>query len=153
MFYEDPAMVRSASFKRDFMGMGGDWFGIILDTYNDKENGLAFMTSPDALRFDASDQKDAFINFPDQMPLNINWNTFWDVLTRKDSTGWNVEIRIPLSSIRFQERNGEVRMGIIIQRWIPSRNEFDVYPAIPPNWGQVSAMKPSQAREVVFKGN
>ena len=28
----------------------------------------------------------------------------------------------------------------------------DVYPAIPPNWGETSAIKPSQAQEIVFKG-
>jgi hypothetical protein len=50
--YMDASMIRSASLKRDYMGMGGDWFGVILDTFNDKENGLAFFTTPDGLRFD-----------------------------------------------------------------------------------------------------
>jgi hypothetical protein len=59
MYYNDAGMIRSSSFKRDYMGMGSDWLGIILDTYNDKENGLAFFTTPDALRWDASVLKDA----------------------------------------------------------------------------------------------
>ena len=152
LFYQDPGMIRSASLKRDYMGMGGDWFGIVLDTYNDKENALAFFTSPDALRWDATIQKDAVVPLPDQMPMNISWNTFWDVRTKVDQSGWSVEIRIPFSSLRFQELNGEVRMGLIIQRWIPVKNETDLFPAIPPNWGRVSAMKPSQAQEVVLRG-
>ncbi len=151
IFYNDVKMIRSASFKRDYMGMGGDWFGFILDTYNDKENGIAFFTSPDAIRWDASIQRDAVIKPPDQMPMNISWNTFWDVLTKQDPSGWSVEFRFPLSSIRFQEINGEVRMGLIIQRWITAKNETDVFPAIPPNWGQTSSMKPSQAQEIVFR--
>jgi hypothetical protein len=152
IFYHDPGMKMTASFKRDYMGMGGDWFGIILDTYNDKENGVGFFTSPDAIRWDASIQRDGVIKPPDQMPINLSWNTFWDVLTKQDSTGWSVEFRIPLSSLRFQEINGEVRMGLIIQRWIPAKNETDLFPAIPPNWGETSAIKPSQAQEIVFRG-
>jgi hypothetical protein len=152
LYYQNADMIMSASFKRDYEGAGGDWFGILLDTYNDKENAVTFFTSPDALRFDASIQKDAVISFPDQMPMNLSWNTFWDVLTKKDLKGWSAEIRIPLSSLRFQEINGEVRMGLTVERWIPAKNEIDLFPAIPPNWGQTSPMKPSQAQEVIFRG-
>ncbi len=152
LLYEDRNMARSASLKRDYMGMGGDWFGVILDTYNDKENGLAFFTSPDGLRWDATILKDAVTGTPDQLPMNISWNTFWDVKTSADDSGWSLELRIPFSSLRFQEINGEVRMGLIVQRWIPAKNETDLFPAIPPDWGQSSAMKPSQAQEVVLRG-
>jgi|WetSurMetagenome_2_1015567.scaffolds.fasta_scaffold01538_5 hypothetical protein len=152
LFYHETGMIRSASLKRDYMGMGGDWFGVVLDTYNDKENALAFFTSPDALRFDATIQKDAVVPLPDQLPMNTSWNTFWDVRTKVDNDGWSVEIRIPFSSLRFQELNKEVRMGLIVQRWIPAKNETDLFPAIPPNWGQVSFMKPSQAQEIVLRG-
>lgn len=152
MYFKDAGMVRSSSFKRDYMGMGSDWLGIILDTYNDKENGLAFFTTPDALRWDASILKDAVVNSPNQMPLNISWNTFWDVITEKNQDGWSAEMRIPLSSLRFQQKDGEVRMGLIVYRWMPAKNESNIFPAIPPNWGQSSTMKPSQAKEIVFKG-
>ena len=64
MFYDKPEMIQSVSLKRDYMGMGGDWFGIILDTYNDKENGMAFFTSPDGLRWDAAILKDAVTQLP-----------------------------------------------------------------------------------------
>ena len=148
--YEDPSMIRSASYKRDFVGQSGDWFGIILDTYNDKENGVLFLTTPDGLRIDANIQRDAVINNSNKIPYNISWNTFWDARARKSSDGWSAEIRIPLSSIRFQETDGFVRMGLIIQRWMPSKNEMNIFPAIPPNWGDQSPLKPSQAGEVVL---
>ena len=152
LYYTDPSKLMSSSYKRDYMGQGSDMIGFILDTYNDKENGLAFFTSVEGLRFDAGIQRDAVVSMPDQMPLNISWNTFWDVLTQRNSKGWSVEIRVPLSSLRFQELNGEVKMGLIVQRWIPSINEMDLFPAIPPNWGEFSAIKPSQAQEIVFRG-
>jgi hypothetical protein len=152
MYFKDAGMIRSSSFKRDYMGMGSDWLGIILDTYNDKENGLAFCTTPDELRWDASILKDAVVSMPDQLPFNISWNTFWDVKTSKNKDGWSAEIRIPLSSLRFQQNNGEVRMGLIVWRWMPAKNEISLFPAIPPNWGQTSFFKPSQSKEIIFKG-
>lgn len=152
IYYKDPSMMRSASLKRDYKGMGSDWFGLLLDTYNDKENSMMFFTTPDGLRYDAGIQKDAVVFMPDQQPMNLSWNTFWDVLTKKDSQGWSVEFRIPLSSLRFQEVKGEVRMGLTVERWIPSKNETDIFPAIPPNWGRTSVMKPSQSQEIVFRG-
>jgi hypothetical protein len=152
LFYHDAGMIRSASFKRDFMGSGSDWFGIILDTYNDKENGLLFFTTPDGLRIDANVQRDAVVTQSNKIPYNISWNAFWDVRTKRDQKGWSAEIRIPLSSLRFQVINDEVLMGIIVQRWIPAKNEMIVFPAIPPNWGPNSPLKPSQAQEVIFPG-
>lgn len=152
LYYEDPSMIRSASYKRDYEGMGGDWFGFILDTYNDKENAVVFFTTPDGLRFDGSIQADATVRSPNQMPMNLSWNTFWDVETETGPEGWSAEIRIPLSSIRFQDIDEEVRMGLIIQRWIPAKNEMNLFPAIPPNWGETSSMKPSQAQEIILHG-
>ena len=152
MYFKDAETIRSSSLKRDYMGMGSDWLGIILDTYDDKENGLAFFTTPDALRWDASILKDAVVNMPDQIPFNISWNTFWDVVTKKNQDGWTAEIRIPLSSLRFQQKDGQVSMGLIAWRWMPAKNEISIFPAIPPNWGQFSFLKPSQAKEIVFKG-
>jgi Domain of unknown function (DUF5916)/Carbohydrate family 9 binding domain-like len=151
LFYTDPELVNSASLKRDYNGMSGDWFGVFLDTYNDKENALAFLTSPDALRWDGAIVKDAMVH-KDNLPVNISWNTFWDVRTNVDENGWSVEMRIPFSSLRFQNINGEVRMGMIVKRWIPSKSEIDLYPAIPPTWGPFSSMKPSQAQEIVLHG-
>lgn len=152
LFCSESGLTKTVSLKRDFMGMGGDMFGIMLDTYNDKENAMAFFTSPDALRWDATIQKDAVPPRPDMEPMNISWNTFWDVNTATVDNGWTMEMRIPFSSLRFQEINGEVRMGLIVQRWIPGKNETDLFPAIPPNWGPYSAMKPSQAQEIVLRG-
>jgi hypothetical protein len=99
MAYVDSGMIRSSTFKRDYMGMGSDWLGVVLDTYDDKENGLAFFTTPDALRWDASILKDAVVSLPDQMPFNISWNTFWEVKTKIILNDWMAEIRIPLSSL------------------------------------------------------
>jgi hypothetical protein len=145
-FDREPEKIQSISRKRDDMNATNDWFGVILDTYNDNENALAFMTTPEGLRLDMTIFNDA----QGDSPFNASWNTFWDVATARNGEGWFAEMRIPFSSLRFQAVDGHVVMGLSALRFIAHRNELDVFPAIPPNWGGWSAWKPSQAQKVSF---
>lgn len=152
LFDSEPDKIQNPTKKRDYMKGDTDWFGIILDTFNDKENGLAFYTTPSGLRFDGAIFNDAVPVTPGTPPINLSWNTFWDVQTLIDKRGWFAEVRIPFSSLRFQENDGKVVMGLILSRYIPRKNEGDVYPAIPPNWGQFSSWKCSRACEISLEG-
>ncbi len=147
MFMRDPAGVQATSKKRDFMGGNSDWFGIILDTFSDKENAVAFFTTPAGLRMDVAVFNDA----QGEAPINVDWNTFWDVKTVRNDQGWFAEMRIPLSSLRFQASDDEVVMGLIAWRWTARQSEQVIFPAIPPNWGAWSAWKPSLAQEVTLR--
>ncbi|MBC8180731.1 carbohydrate binding family 9 domain-containing protein [candidate division KSB1 bacterium] len=147
LYDKEPSKIQSTSKKRDFLGGNADWFGLILDTFNDKENAVSFFTTPAGLRLDTS----VFGDAEGEMPINPSWNTFWDVKTVTNEKGWFVEMRIPFSSLRFQEIDGKVVMGFTAWRWIPHKNESSVYPAIPPKWGGWSTWKPSKAQEIVFK--
>jgi len=89
---------------------------------------------------------------PGAPPFNMSWNTFWDVKTSRNTQGWIAEIRIPFTSMRFKENNGKIVMGLICIRDIAHKNEVDVFPAIPPNWGQSSAYRPSKAQEITLEG-
>lgn len=152
LFDNEPDKIQNPSKKRDYMQGDTDWFGIILDTFNDKENGLVFYTTPSGLRFDGAIFNDAVPSSPESMPINTSWNTFWDVETMTDDRGWFAEIRIPFSSLRFQENDGKVTMGLILYRFIPRKNEVNIYPSIPPNWGPYSSWKCSRACEVSLEG-
>jgi opacity protein-like surface antigen len=152
MFDREPDKIQSPTKKRDTMVPTTDWFGVFFDTFNDKENALAFLTTPSGLRFDAAVFRDAQVQNVQDMPLNLSWNTFWDVAVARTGDGWFAEMRIPLSSLRFQAEGGNVVMGVIFFRWLARRSETDVFPAIPLNWGQMSAWKPSQAQETIWPG-
>lgn len=152
LFYEDISMIRTIGKQRDYMGMGTDWLGIFLDTFKDNENALAFFTNPNGLRWDATVKNDAVATMVTTIPLDLSWNTFWEVKTNIDEKGWSAEMQIPLSSLRFQDQDGKVTMGMTVFRYMPAKNEINVSPAIPPNWGTFSTWKPSQARKVVFNG-
>jgi len=151
LFYSDISLIQPIGKLRDYMGMGTDWLGIFLDTFNDNENALAFFTNPNGIRWDATVKNDAVSMMPN-MPFDLSWNTFWEVKTNMDEKGWYAEMQIPISSLRFQNQDGKVTMGMTVFRYIPAKNEIHSSPAIPPNWGATSTWKPSQARKVVFNG-
>jgi hypothetical protein len=148
LYVSDPSLIQSSSKKRDFMGGNSDWFGFIMDTFNDKENAVAFFTTPAGLRLDLTVFNDA----QGRMPINKSWNTFWDVKTVRTDNGWFTEMRVPFSSIRFQETDGKIVMGLIVWRWIARKNEILTFPEIERKFGSWSIWKPSQAKEVVFQG-
>ncbi|HLO57212.1 MAG TPA: DUF5916 domain-containing protein [Bacteroidales bacterium] len=150
LFDDSPSEIMMTSRKRDEISAGNDWFQVIFDSFNDKENGVVFATNPLGLRTDYTILKDGIADMP-ELPFNVNWNTFWDVKTHVDDKGWSLEMRIPLSSLRYKDINGTVTMGLICVRSVPRLNETYISPAIPPNWGRFSFMRVSQAREVKFK--
>lgn len=152
LFDSDASAMLVSSKKRDEAEVANEALGIILDSFNDKENGLGFATTPTGLRTDFTISKDAISSDPIRGPMNISWNTFWDVKTTVDESGWFSEIRIPFSSIRFKVQDGKAVMGLICMRMIAHKNETDIFPAIPPNWGDWSVFRPSKAQEVVFEG-
>jgi hypothetical protein len=141
-----------SSKKRDESEVASEELMLIFDSFNDKENGLGFSTTPTGLRSDFTISKDAMgQDDPSQGPFNMSWNTFWDVKTTRNNLGWFAEIRIPFSSMRFKEKNGKIVMGLICIRNIAHKNEVDIFPAIPPNWGPSSAYRPSKAQEITFE--
>ena len=152
--YEDPDNIVSTSKKRDEESYGSDAFGILLDTYNDNENALGFFTMPAGQRIDYTVANDAQMMPGPMMSklLNYSWNTFWDVKTVRYENGWSLEMRIPFSSLRFQDDNGKIQMGLLINRSISHRNELDTYPAADPKYGRYSPNKPSLAQTIQLEG-
>jgi len=155
MFDSDPDGVRLNSLYRDRWS-GDDTFAIVLDTFNDNENALWFYTSPAGVRFDMAVSKDAngFGGGGGSFgggAINQSWNTYWDVETVVTDEGWFAEMRIPYSSLNFQEIDGQVTMGMIVYRYIARKSERHTYPLIPPNWSMGFA-KPSRAQTITMAG-
>jgi hypothetical protein len=153
LLMKDASQIFAVTKKRDEMLFDYDAFGIILDTYDDNENGLAFFTTPTGLRTDYTISNDASGGGgPGMNELNLSWNTFWDVKTTRDEAGWYVEMRIPFSSLKFKPENDVATMGLIIVRNISANNETDTYPAIDPKYGFLAVNKPSQAYTIKIAG-
>ncbi len=146
LFDQEPDKIKYPSRKRDELSLANDFFGVIIDSYNDNENALCFYTTPAGLRMDMTIFEDAV----GDEPFNISWNSFWDVGCDLNDHGWIAEFRIPMSSLQFQESSGDVEMGMILWRNISRKNEINTWPAIPPSFGFWSSFKPSQAQDVTL---
>lgn len=148
LYDREPSRIQANSKERDSSDASSEWFGVVIDSFNDKSNALAFFTTPAGLRRDCAVLNDA------EPPIrqNMSWDAFWDVATARNGDGWFAELRIPFSSLRFQDVNGRVTMGLIAWRKIARKEEFDAFPTIPPKWGFWGLFKPSRAQECVLEG-
>ena len=122
---------------------------MVIDSYNDFETAVWFVTNPEGVRQDRTVSNDA--QFTTGMPMNGDWNAHWDVVTSKDGRGWFAEFRIPFSTLGFQVVGGEVTMGLIAYRMIPRKNERQTYPAMDPSSGRLGFARPSRAQRVVLR--
>ncbi|HLE57258.1 MAG TPA: DUF5916 domain-containing protein [Rhodothermia bacterium] len=151
LYDAEPDQVRANTLYRDRYS-GDDTFGIIIDAFNDNENGLWFFTTPNGIRVDMALAND--VNFDGPSPagvMNSSWNTYWDVATASTPEGWFGEMRIPYSSLGFQSVSGRVTMGMMVYRYIARNAERQMFPSIPPKWAMGFA-KPSQAQDIVLEG-
>ena len=148
MHHTDLNDILAASNKRDAFEYGLCSFGVMLDTFNDNENALGFFTTANGTRTDFSVFNDANGEFP----MNSSWNTFWDAEATRDENGWYGEMRIPFSSLRFEDTGEDVVMGITYWRYMAGKNENLYTPGLSNEYGPWSAFKPSQAKKFKFKG-
>ena len=136
-------------FRRDDWNYGVDWVGLILDTFNDSENSITFNTSPSGGRTDVAFSNDA-ANLA--FDMNLSWNTYWDVKSKTDDTGWQIEMRIPFSSLRFKESDEDVVMGLAAWRYISNTSEVYVFPQVDIKHGFWGVFKASQTQEILIQG-
>ncbi len=94
-----------------------DWFTLYVDPNFDRRNGYFFAVNPNGVKVDG-------ILYNDQWDDN-SWDAVWEAEAVIDTNYWAVEIKIPISQMRFQNRN-VMQWGINFKRNIRSRNE-DVY--------------------------
>jgi hypothetical protein len=146
--YNDIRNLRAVGKKRDYGDRSSSWFGFILDTFNDRENAVAFMTNPNGIRSDGSIKNDCE---DEDRDFNGSWNTFWDVKTAITDEGWTAEIRVPFSSLRFQVQDGRTLMGLLIVRWSPAISELSTFPQASPRLSS-PYYRPSLSRVIEFEG-
>lgn len=147
MYTEQSENVRGRSLYRDRYA-GDDIVALLLDTFNDNETAMLFFTNPLGTRFDTAISDDAAHG---RRSLNADWGTHWDVAVSRSDEGWFAEFRIPFTSLRFQDSNGTVSMGVTAYRYIPFNNERHIFPDISPDL-PFALLKPSLAQDVILQG-
>ncbi len=138
---KEPDKIVRFLMDRDFELGKDDGISVQLDTYNDKNTSVLFITNTLCARFDSEVSSNGANS-------NINYNNFWDAVSVNDSIGYTSEFRIPFSSLRFEQKEKTV-MGFRFARLIKRKNELITYPkcdsSIENQWKNVS-----QAAELEF---
>ncbi len=112
----DPDRITSFARERDASLDNEDHVRLVLDTYLDGRSGYVFIVNPNGARYDALVANQGEGQNPD-------WDTLWEAATARTSTGWSVEIRIPVKSLLF--RRGLTTWAFNVQRRIQRLQETD----------------------------
>jgi hypothetical protein len=112
----------------DEMRMGADLdrndnFMIIVDTFHDHRNGFFFKTNPLGTKVEA-------LAFDEGKHVNYNWEGVWWSEATQTSEGWQVEMKIPFSTLRFNNEKDQT-WGVNFGRYIRRKNEYVYWSYVP----------------------
>jgi hypothetical protein len=114
-----PSRIRAPFADRDNVTGTNDNVAVFLDTRGDRRSAQEFRVNPrgiqgDAVFNDANGNEDFSPDF------------YYDTAARITDTGWQAEIRIPFSSLRYS-RTGLQKWGLIIWRNYPREFRYAIY--------------------------
>jgi hypothetical protein len=107
MFDPEPERIGDQLVRRDEWG-AYDYFELSLDPNNDRRTGYRFRVSA------AGVQRDVYMY--DDVREDDAWDAVWESAVGRDSTGWAVELRIPLSQLRFTPGDSIQSWGVNFSR-------------------------------------
>jgi hypothetical protein len=120
--YDDDPTGIARNFGRRDAGIASDWFWVGIDAYHDGRNGAFFVVNPvgtvrDGILFEDTEQDES-------------WDGIWERSVVIDDKGWTVEMRIPYSQLRFEQRDEQV-WGINFKRTIWRKGEESHFELMP----------------------
>jgi hypothetical protein len=141
----EPDKIRVTQSRRDGNLQDDDSIQIVLDTFKDNQNGFVFGTNPTGVEYDGQVSKEGrsggFSSAATSTGggpgtqrgaiggFNQNWDGTWKVQARVTSRGWEAEMAIPFTTLRFAP-DKEV-WGLNILRIIRRKNELSFWSPIP----------------------
>ncbi len=109
--------------RRDFSPFEGDYFGVLLDTFDDNRNAFVFGTNPRGSKRDGQMAGNGESS-------NFDWDAVWYVKSKITEQGWQAEMAIPFKTLRFREGENQV-WGLNLTRKIRRKNEDAHWAPIP----------------------
>ena len=107
---------------KDFDEQDQDDFEVMLDTFGDRRNAYVFITNAAGARADRQVANEG-------RETNTSWDAAWTVRTRRDTSGWTVEMAIPLRALRTDA--AVTHWGVNFARRIRRRNEVAYWSPVP----------------------
>ncbi len=119
----NPSLIDATLMRRDNV-IESDWFFVYLDTYNDDRTGYFFAVNAGGSIADGTLFNDSWDD--------DSWDGVWESKTTVDENGWNLEMRIPFTQLRFNESEKMI-WGINLNRDIKRKHEMSYYVMVPKN--------------------
>ena len=104
----EPGAIRAHFADRDVPFLD-DTVGFMIDTFNDRRRAYQFRINPRGVQMDA-------INSDIQNSEDWSWDAIWDAEGRITPEGYNVEVAVPWSSLRFPRTDGSQTFGFSAMR-------------------------------------
>ncbi len=108
--------------RRD--GFDGDLVGIMFDSYYDKRTSFFFVVNAAGVKSDAIQTDD------NGDMMDDSWDPIWFTKTSYDDEGWNAEMKIPISQLRFSKKDEQI-WGLEVARLVFRENELSFWNHIP----------------------
>ncbi len=122
-FDNEPSKIRATMARRELID-SDDQFGFILDTFQDKKNGVFFYMNPFGVQQDGIWAEG---NSPD-----YSYDMVWNSKAELTANGYLLWFEVPFKDLRFP-KTGEQHWGVLFERDIRRTNEFSFYPPITAN--------------------
>jgi hypothetical protein len=118
----EPAQIKTSVTRRDNIG-GDDWVAVSLDALGTGQLAYHMFVNPSGV------QMDALNSVAGNEDGSVDW--LWDTAGRLTDTGYAVEMRLPLESIRFKGGR-DARMGLMFFRRVSRLGVSVSWPAMAP---------------------
>jgi hypothetical protein len=143
----DPSAIKTSITRRDNIWQD-DWIGLSLDALGTGQLSYHMLVNPNGVQLD---MLNSVAGGEDTSP---DW--LWDSAGKLTENGYQVELRLPLQSIRFKGGN-DTRMGILFWRRVSRLGVSVSWPALAPGaWVferhaslQFESLRPRLPREVL----
>ena len=138
----DPSAIIMSDSRRDSSMTDADSFQMVLDTFQDQQNGFIFGTTPAGQEYDGqvineggsrgSSRRSGSGGFSRGSAggFNLNWDGAWQVQTAISDVGWSAEFAIPFTTVRYPAREFQ-SWGVNFQRNIRRRSEISYWAPLP----------------------
>lgn len=129
LFDSEPALIARRLSRRDNFA-DADVLSVYLDPMHDRLTGAVFRVSASNVQQDATLYNDSW--------SDGSWDAVWDSHVTVDDSGWSVEMRIPLSQLRFPLADQHT-WGVNVERFIRRKNEYSWLRMVPKNQSGIAS--------------
>jgi hypothetical protein len=133
----EPERIQTSITKRDNV-FNDDWVSVSIDAVGNGQTAYVLYVNPSGIQGDSL--------FSTTGAEDISPDFVWESAAKLTDKGYQVEIRLPLKSIRFKTGK-EVKMGVLFRRKVNRSGYFAAWPDIPPGHGILN-----RQTQIILKG-